>query len=856
MNKVWHKGLPFSPEVAPYLRHMAAVDEHREALLRLQTAWDSLALLGQMSGTAADIAQTRAAFQDLTATLLDSLARRMRSHALARMAGKARVGIDILVRNLFERTADVGFLAIDGPLCAHAALIPGEPAQAESRAALQARFVAYTAKYSVYDDVIVLSPQGEVLARRDGRATQQRCSESWVVDALASDAPYTERYGPTELLDGRTGLIYARALQSPAGAVGLLCLSFRLDDEMAAVFRQLLAGPGERAVICLLDGGQRVLQSSDAWQIPPGATLAIQGERLRFAGRDYLCATAGASGYEGYTGPPGWQACVLTPLDWAFETEGDEALGEELRRLGEALDTRRLFDAELQDIPLQARRIQRNLSRTLWNGKLRSQNSVAGAQGGTAFATTLLNEVERTGGRLREVFEQAIAGLRQGALGAVFDGALFHARLAIDIMDRNLYERANDCRWWALDVRLQRALAAQGTPQAAAGAAEAARVLQHVNGLYTVYALLLVFDLQGRVVAVSDPAQARQVGQRLDAPWVGVALNLRDPERHVVSRHEASPLYGDGQQPTYVYATSLQHAGQVVGGIAIVFDGAPQFAAMLRDALPTQGGAADMAPVGLFVTRDGRVVASTDARWPAGSAAPLPASLTAPLAAGETLHTVLDVAGMAYAAGVAMTQGYREYHRGHSASSEDVAAVLLQPLGPRQVAQTDADDSAFSPPPPPTGAEQLDIAAFKVAGEWLGLPAALLVEAQEQPRLTALPNAPRALVGLLAHDGRMLPVLDLGLALYGHCGDAHDAPVLICRGGQGRGLALRVQELGPVFSIAAGQALPGPGGRLKLVRGGGASAQHMLTLLGVDDLWAHLGATAPLQGPPDALPAP
>ncbi len=855
MNKVWHKGLPFSPEVAPYLRHMAVVDDHREALLRLQAAWDSLALLGQMSGTAADIAQTRTAFQDLTATLLDSLARRLRTHALARMTGKARVAIDILVRNLFERTADVGFLAVDGPLCAHALLRIGDPAQADSRIALQARLAAYTAKYSVYDDVIVLSPQGAVLARRDGRATLQCCSEPWVADALASDAPYVERYGPTELLGGRTGLIYARALQSPAGAIGLLCLSFRLENEMAAVFRQLLAGPGERAVICLLDGEQRVLESSDARQIPPGARLAIHGERLLFAGRDYLCATAGASGYEGYTGPPGWQACVLTPLEWAFETEGDEALGEELRRLGEALDTSRLFDAELQDIPLQARRIQRNLSRTLWNGKLRS-HALAGAQGGAAFATTLLNEVERTGGRLREVFEQAIAGLRQGALGAVFDGALFQARLAIDLMDRNLYERANDCRWWALDVRLQRALAAQGTPQAAAGAAEAARVLQHVNGLYTVYALLLVFDLQGHVVAVSDPAQAEQVGRRLDAPWVGAALSLRDPERHVVSRHEASPLYGDGKQPTYVYATSLQQAGLVVGGIALVFDGAPQFAAMLRDALPAPVGAADMTPVGLFVTRDGRVVASTDPRWPAGSASPLPPSLTAPLAAGETLHTVLDMAGMACAAGVAMSQGYREYRQGLPASGEDVAAVLLQPLGPRQLAPADADDAAFSPPPPPIGPEKLDIAAFKVAGEWLGLPAALLVEAQEQPRLTVLPNAPRALVGLLAHEGRMLPVLDLGVALYGHGNDAHDAPILICRDGQGQGLALRVQALGPVFSIAAGQALPGPGGRLRLVRDGGASAQRMLTLLGVDDLRVHLGATAPLHEPPAALPAP
>jgi chemotaxis signal transduction protein len=153
------------------------------------------------------------------------------------------------------------------------------------------------------------------------------------------------------------------------------------------------------------------------------------------------------------------------------------------------------------------------------------------------------------------------------------------------------------------------------------------------------------------------------------------------------------------------------------------------------------------------------------------------------------------------------------------------------------------------------GGDMLDIAAFSVAGEWLGLPAGVIVEALEQPRLTALPNAPRALVGMLQHAGRMLPVLDLSLALYGRAGDALEAPVVICRNERGQGLAVRVQELGPVFGIASTQALPGPGGRLRLVRGDTASGHRMLTLLSADDLWAHLGIHAPL---PDfaALPAP
>ncbi|MEO6278777.1 chemotaxis protein CheW, partial [Roseateles sp.] len=392
-----------------------------------------------------------------------------------------------------------------------------------------------------------------------------------------------------------------------------------------------------------------------------------------------------------------------------------------------------------------------------------------------------------------------------------------------------------------------------------AAAAEAQQVLQHINGLYTVYSLLLVFDPQGRVVAVSDPAQAGHVGQRLEAGWVSAALALRDPERYVVSRHEASALY-DASRPTYTYATSLLHEGQVVGGIAIVFDGAPQFAAMLKDSLPDTAGtsAANMA-ASLFVTRDGRVVASSSERWPAGTTSPVPPATLAGLAAGRALRTELEIDGMVYAAGIAMSQGYREYRHGQAASAEDVAAVLLLPLGPRMPAQAGAGDTGFAPPPAQATAESVDIAAFSVAGQWLGLPAAHLVEAIEQPRLTAIPNAPRAVVGMLQHEGRMLPVLDLNLALYGRAADAQgtqgtqDAPIIICRNERGQGLALRVDELGPVFTIPAAQALSSPGTRARLVRGAEASSHRMLTLLPPDELWAHIGMAAPAQA---ALPAP
>jgi len=857
-KKVWHKGLQFSAEVAPFVSRMSLVDDHRENLLRLQGVWDSLALLGQMSGAAADMGDTRSAFQALSGTLLDSLARRLLSNSVHRLRGKAKVAIDILVRNLFERTADVGFLAADGPLREHVSLC-ADPAstpeqQAASRASLEARFRAYVDKYSVYDDIVVLSPQGRVLARLDRSvADATSCSDPLIASALRPGTPFVERYGALDVLGGRTSLVYASAISTASGAGGVLCLSFRLADEMRGVFSQLLRqeAAGDRTVLALLDPQGQVLLSSDRWQIPPGAELppVDKHQRVVFAGRDYLAVAVEASGYEGYRGP-GWSALALLPVEHAFDAaaQDDDDLQQDFAALAAGLDTRELFDAELRGIPLEAARIQRDLQRSLWNGKLRSRLQ---SDGNAEFAVTLLNEVERTGQQLRQVFEQAIGNLQNSALAAVFDEVLFHARLAIDIMDRNLYERANDVRWWALDAKLQQALQKAAQGDAAAAQREAELVLRRINGLYTVYSLLLVFDRTGRVIAVSDPAQAqRHVGRQLDEAWVAQALALRDRERYVVSPHESSGLYAD--RASYVYATSLPAPGDaqtVVGGLAIVFDGEAQFAAMLGDALPQRSGA-----TGLFLARSGRIVSSSDEdRWPVGATGPLSADLLGKLAAGESRSVELAIDGVVHAVGLSLSAGYREYRRGAAPAAEDVIAVVLQPLGPRLHSRVQDEASGFVAPQMGVthrsegDGKHIDIASFSVAGRALGLPAHAVLEALMAPRLTALPNAPGALVGMIEHRDRMLPVLDLGL-LLGEPACSADSLVLVCRTPAGQALALRVQALGQVFGVAPEQIHASPTragltGPTRLVRGGGVG---MLSLLDVQSLWAGMQGTTPL----------
>ena len=841
-------GANFNPTATPLVSRMEQVGNYRESLQRLQDVWDQLTLLGQMSGIAADITTTAEEFRALSATLLDSLAHALLKNTLQRMHAQAQVAIDILVRNLFERTADIGFLATDSAVreLLASADDQADPARAE---ALRTRFRAYVAKYSVYDDVLVLDATGRVRARLDDSVAIDRSAHALVAQALQPGTPFVESFGAIDLLGGRRGLLYSAAIRAPQGgkALGVLCLSFRFDDEMAGVFAHLTP-VGACSVVAMCDAAGTVLASSDIWQLPIGAPLPpARDHRLLFAGREYLAVTVSATGYQGYAGP-GWTVAMLVPIEQAFRADepGRQAAAPSFP--DGALADSSLVAEELRSIPKRAQRIQRGLERSVWNGEVRGRRQTDGG----GFGAALLQQVTRTGERIKSVIESAIGDLQHSTAAAILDEARACAAFAVDIMDRNLYERANDCRWWALDGTLGRALDEPGLATRDA----AARVLAEINGLYTVYATLLLLDREGRVVAASNDAGQRWVDQVPGADWVQPALQLRDGQTHVRSTFEASPLYDDRQ--TYVYAAGLQ-TGKTYGAVAIVFDGAPQFEAMLRDTLPKNAaGVAMPEAASLFVTRLGTTISSTDpAAYPIGGQPAFHAALRT-LARGESRRWVLEHEGVAYAVGASMSRGYREYDSAGVPKDDDVACVVLIRIGAVGTGAADATASQRVSSQPAAGAQQQpdarQLASFYCDGQWLALDAAGVVEAIDVAQITALPGHAGSGAGVVMHGNEAVPVIDLrSLRHAAPRGRAEaPAPVILCRDHDRPTFGLRVDALGQVLDIAASSVKPLAGylaahdrhaeGVLSFqgVQGG----SPMLTLLSLRSLANEVGAAA------------
>lgn len=796
-----YKGIEVKDNVRALLPHMPLIEEYREMLQTLQAVWDNLNLLGQMSGTTAEIGQTREAFSSLTGELLNNLAERTLAKREQEMKAKSQVAIDILIRNLFERTADIGFLSTDDVIRSFAAQ-PGEPF------ALQQRFREYVRKYSVYEDVVLLSPQGEVLVRlgSDGGNPSGNTSirDSWVREALVTQAAYVEAYAHSALFPERPrSLIYAYRITAPSGeTLGVLALCFRFADEMQRIFTEL-SQADDPGVIALLDGKGQVIASSDRWQIPLGAELSLpsnQLQRLRFAGRSYLAFASDTKGYQAYMGP-GWRGLVMMPVAQAFEAQTDNQLdGIAPSLVASAISGGRAFPEALQAIPRQAAAIQRDLSRAVWNGTVRQ--SVSSASINASFSKILLWEISRIGMSMREVFSSSIGNLQATVLSSVLADSQFLAALAIDIMDRNLYERANDCRWWALDATIRRLMDTGPEAERQSGLET---VIRYINSLYTVYDNIVLFDTTGTVSAVSNPAYAELVGNRLDEPWVGSCLELRDSQSYTVSSFTRTRLYAS--RPTYVYLAALRSAddSRVTGGIAIVFDAEPQFAAMLHDSLPREAnGEAVADSFAVFVDGQSTIIASSNSAYRIGSSLALPDELLNPPAAG--CSRLINLNGQVMAAGARRSSGYREYKGIEDDYRNEVTAVVFVPLGeyrPEAGLGNAGGEVASRRSVIPAGISSREIATFHLAGHWLGLPVGDVVEAIEANGAARLANAPKEVYGALIYRNESLPIYNLhaALGLSEPAGAESGRQIVVVRDENGGNFGILVDRLGEILEV-------------------------------------------------------
>ena len=180
---------------------------------------------------------------------------------------------------------------------------------------------------------------------------------------------------------------------------------------------------------------------------------------------------------------------------------------------------------------------------------------------------------------------------------------------AVELIDRNLYERSCDVRWWATDSAVVEAAA---DPSAAA-CGHAAMRLGVILKAYTVYLDLWLVDPSGRVIANGRERQFAVAGQSVaDRPWFRAAAGLRSGDDFHAEDIAHETLLGGAQVATF--ATGVREGGRadgrLLGVLAVHFDWEPQARAIVQGVRLADHERERMRVV--LVDRNRRVIAASD----------------------------------------------------------------------------------------------------------------------------------------------------------------------------------------------------------------------------------------------------
>lgn len=650
-----------------------------------------------------DMRTTISQYELIQTQVTDAVFIEMAKKAIFQIYDAAGFTINILKRNLFERTADVGYLATDGEIIEflkyahlrHDKLSNGKDTSLEEKQKkIRDRLAEYQFEYTVYNEIIILDVAGNILANlnpenRGSFSKDPLLKQTQNIDLHKDidEDKYVETFRPTDLMpDHGNVLIYSQKIEDPKTrtALGTLCLCFDFEDEMTGIFKDLKQG-NENIICGILDEKGVVLSASNTKILPRAKRVPFNIDTeftfMNLGGKAYLLSTVPTEGYQGFYGLT-WYGLAMIEMRYVFSMDQNKNEFDQ--------DTL----AEIQNCFKDLANIKKRSDLLLEDMKRDGLNGVIQASKfNDKTFVEIIKYLEEIGTEINSIFNLIFSNLMQTVGTSLFNELQFRAFQGNNIADRNLYERANDVCWWALTPLFRETLTrrAAGTFEDQ-DAKNLKENLQYINDLYTPYLRLALTDRAGKIIAVSNPPLGLEehfvennlpkgqefIGIKIDENLLTRTMALPSKQDYAVTGFSSTPLYGG--RPTYIYSTAIrdpENVSKVVGTILIVFDAQPQFKAMLMDTLPRDEDKKVVeGSFALFADRKKTILASTSPDYPVGSILELDDTVFS-LKNGERCASIITLKSRTYAMGMQVSAGYREYKRIDGYLNDIVSMVFI-----------------------------------------------------------------------------------------------------------------------------------------------------------------------------------
>ena len=374
--------------------------------------------------------------------------------------------------------------------------------------------------YTLYRDLVITNKVGCVIgnANRDQRERvlgMNISQEHWFTKALETHDGtqyHAQDLASSVVESDQLSLIYSTAIrtggETNGDIIGAMGIYFDFQGEVNLILHDYLpqddrGNPDDGWYSFLTNEQGVVIGSSDVAMVPmmdyahiPRRHRSLdQGERVHsygvFEGNDAAVFSAKTDGYLEYEGL-GWSSHFVLPKAEIFSSasaeENDLLSVDELMQSNLIPEINKETYIKVQDDKESIQLI--SLNGIVFASKLGKRGVALGP---------IFDQITKTGDFATSMMEKLLSEMAVGELQLNLQNLANSSKQAIDLIDRNLFERSADIRWWATDKPFWEALAAQS----AEAYDDASARLKVINGSYTMYRNLVLADHNGDIVACS-----------------------------------------------------------------------------------------------------------------------------------------------------------------------------------------------------------------------------------------------------------------------------------------------------------------------------------------------------------------
>lgn len=537
--------------------------------------------------------------------------------------------------------------------------------------------------YTLYSDLVIATPDGTIVANSDPATRPRilgRCvrDEQWFEKAIQTrdGSDYSIEQVRESRVEAGEALAFSTAVRkngSPSEeSIGALGAFFDLEEEANIILTDYMPSGVDQGAKSgwysfFTNASGAVVGSSDCRMIAHGQFAPLLPEHRNLAEHDTISSytvfqgtnstifSAKSDGYMDFPGL-GWSSHLVVPTADIFEA-GDGAQHKGIS--SEELMRSKLIPAINKDTYVKVQDDKQSIKLISLNGIVfASKLGKRGVALGPVF-----DKITQTGDFATSKMEELLREMAAGELGLNLKTLETFSKQAIDLIDRNLFERSAAIQWWSTDQFLWQACLEPTEDNLQ----NACHRLRDINGSYSIYRNLILADRMGRILTASTPELIPDVKEArvADHPWFVGAMRNNSGLRYAVQDVGACDLER-ASRSTMIFSGAVRQRGdrndEIIGVLGSLFDWVTESVKILKTCLPKdKHGKRIDGCVAFYTNRYHEVIESTHKEIVDLSSVPDLPEEHRELETGESTSGVLRLGEKVYIIGSSRSKGYREY---------------------------------------------------------------------------------------------------------------------------------------------------------------------------------------------------